>query len=1755
MAEINFDAVLVDALSAPLQAIADNLIKVSDAVTAMSQNLKDSFDANTVAVETLTTAVEVLSISVDDNSVAVDALTTSINSGLVPAIEFATEYIDLLITSQDNLVAALDRNTISTDANTVALDANSTVMLDLTTAIQNLIAALGAMATAQAATSVTIDNSVNVTNNYTTVINNNTRALQQNRVAQEEEATAGEAGSMARAGGYGAILGATMLLGMAGAAVKVGIDLVKMGADGEAALNHVAALTGASADQMTYYKSQIEALAPVAGKTISDLSNGLYDIVSAGYQGADAMNVLNYAAKAAAAGETDLHTVTVGVTSVMRSFGLSADQASTATDVLIEGVRLGRAPFADFSRAIGLVGVVSSEAGIGIGDATAALSTLTLTYPSVRNAGQGLQALILDLSANAGTLADRAHKMGLEFDENALKSIPTLSGKLAYLQKVTGGNEDEMKKLLANSAALKAELFLTGQGASILAQNEQAMAGAAGMTDAAFKTHTATMKAHVEEMTGALSVLAIHISALAEPMINAALSALTQMFTALATAFEKHANIMKPLLIALAVLIGSTLVAAIIALSVILSSMATAALGIAGPIIAVELAIAALVTALIYAYNHSGPFRDAINQLWGAIKQLGQALGSGVIALIQGIGKYAREAAQGFGDLFGHMQPVQQSFDTFQTVTENVNGHMVKMRREVEGVKTVLVEVRGPLSPVVDGIRWFTTEVGKLTDKIKELLPHTYTTYNTFTGVSVVTEKVNGHIVHFHEQVTKVIPVVHHAGLTLHELWDKFHKVLGVVAPFLPLLAGLGVGFGVFRILKSLNLTHLFLLVQLLVKVHGGLSLLVRPFAAVSSAFMGAMRMGFGFRGALQAVLHLITGGLINAIKGVGMALWGLATNPFVLVAVGIAAVVALLVFAFIHWWKTSEQFREIVKTVIGTLADLGKTIMAQVHPIIKTLIDVWKHNLLPAIHQGQQLFNTLKPVLLAIAAVITGGLLVAFATLIGLLKGLVMALSWVIQGAIRFAAGLFQTIVGEVKLIIDVLKGLFTIFKDLFSGNFSKLGSDVKNLLGKLAGDVGNIFHGMISMIVGLIQGLPGAVFKLLAGFVTGFLGFFAHIFDKLVGHSIVPEMVLKIIWWIATLPLRLLEIGVKIIGALIGTFLKLAGELPKLALKAVGAIVGAFAALPGMLAGIIGKAATAVIHGLGNMAKGGLHAVGGLIHGIGGLFGGGHHHAKKTTDAMSADVVKSLKEMHKGGTTAVAALKNMSIQHIEAMAHYLIKKIHDTKNPVEKAMLEMQLKGVEQMAIMKMKVSTHATQMHTNVTKSTQGMLTTVIAHLKTMATQAATHASAMKTHSLAHIMAMHRLAIMHAEQMRAALILKMQQTKDPVVKHMMEMKLKSLDHFITMQQKIVQHAQVMSTQSQAHALAMKVGIIAHFLAMKNTSMAHAKAMKEQTLTHFIDMNIRSVQHLHDMATKIQNEMKNTKDASVKHALEMKLQTIQHLTQMHEHAISMAVSARAKLEANAKAQATNVVNAHKGLSSGVLGEVGKMASDLIAKAKGMGDDTNTHFTHMHKQTLDTFDDMNVKATGKFHDLGNNLTKSVSGIPGQATQWGSNIGQNLANGINSAKGAVGSAVQGIASEIAALIGFHSPTKKGPGRDADKWVPNLVNMMTDGFERGGGPMGRATAKFADTIKKGILTGAGSGLTADGGILRGSRGAPLVGGAGNGTMNVTIKLEGSMGAGLALLNAADRKRYVQQIADELAQQSRIQGRVENGYSGY
>ena len=252
--------------------------------------------------------------------------------------------------------------------------------------------------------------------------------------------------------------------------VAAGAAIVKTGIDFDTTLRQIVALTDTTADEIGGIRSQILDLAKVVGKDPTELARGFYFLASAGFDTAQALDILTQTAKASAAGLGETSDISKVVGAAINAFGKENLTATDAVDQLIRAVKDGAAEAPDFASSLGDVISVAASMGATFADTSAAIAAMTLTGVDANtastNLGQVLSSLLKPTTQAEGALKEMGlSSAGLrqELKEKGLLSL------LQTLQAKFEGNDTAASTVFGNIRALRGVLALLGLDSKQLA--------------------------------------------------------------------------------------------------------------------------------------------------------------------------------------------------------------------------------------------------------------------------------------------------------------------------------------------------------------------------------------------------------------------------------------------------------------------------------------------------------------------------------------------------------------------------------------------------------------------------------------------------------------------------------------------------------------------------------------------------------------------------------------------------------------------------------------------------------------------------------------------------------------------------------------------------------------------------------------------------------------------------------------------------------------------------------------------------------------------------------------------------------------------------------------------------------------------------------------------------------------------------------------------------------------------------------------
>ena len=237
---------------------------------------------------------------------------------------------------------------------------------------------------------------------------------------------------------------------------------------------------------MQKVRDEIRAVSDETGAGVADLSESVYQAISAGVDAGHAVSFVKDMTIAAKAGFTDTTTAVNGVTTVLNAYGKSAEEASHITDQMLLAQNFGKTSFGEMAQSMGNVIPIAAQLNVSTQELFGSIAVLTKNGIATSEAITGLKAAysnILKPSSQAATLAER---LGLEFNAAHLQSV----GWVMFLEEVktaTGGDAEQMAQLFGSVEGLNSILVLTGKGVGDFDKVMKQMADSAGMTQEAYE--------------------------------------------------------------------------------------------------------------------------------------------------------------------------------------------------------------------------------------------------------------------------------------------------------------------------------------------------------------------------------------------------------------------------------------------------------------------------------------------------------------------------------------------------------------------------------------------------------------------------------------------------------------------------------------------------------------------------------------------------------------------------------------------------------------------------------------------------------------------------------------------------------------------------------------------------------------------------------------------------------------------------------------------------------------------------------------------------------------------------------------------------------------------------------------------------------------------------------------------------------------------------------------------------------------------
>lgn len=253
----------------------------------------------------------------------------------------------------------------------------------------------------------------------------------------------------------GAVVGTALVAGFA-AAVRGAVQF-------EAVMRNVSTISVDARKDFEGSAQGVLNLSKVLPQSAKTLAEGLYDIASSGFQGAEGMKVLKASAEAASAGLSTTSTSARAITAVLNAYGLSADSAAQVSDVLFETVNVGVVTFEEFAQNLGDFVGMAAALRVPIQDAAAAFAVMTLNGINAAEAATSLNRVMQSFLQPTEAMTKTMHDLGYE-SASAAVAQDGLRTVMIRLREETGGSAVAMTELFDDVRSLRGALALLNDG-------------------------------------------------------------------------------------------------------------------------------------------------------------------------------------------------------------------------------------------------------------------------------------------------------------------------------------------------------------------------------------------------------------------------------------------------------------------------------------------------------------------------------------------------------------------------------------------------------------------------------------------------------------------------------------------------------------------------------------------------------------------------------------------------------------------------------------------------------------------------------------------------------------------------------------------------------------------------------------------------------------------------------------------------------------------------------------------------------------------------------------------------------------------------------------------------------------------------------------------------------------------------------------------------------------------------------------------
>ena len=557
----------------------------------------------------------------------------------------------------------------------------------------------------------------------------------------------------------------------------LGIAAVKTAADFDSAMSQVAAVSGATGDDLQSLRDKAREMGEKTKFSASEAAEAMNYMAMAGWKSKDMISGIDGIMNLAAASGEDLATTSDIVTDALTAFGLTAADSGHFADILAAASSNANTNVSMMGETFKYCAPIAGALGFSAEDTAEAIGLMANAGIKSSQAGTALRTIMNNLAGEVKISGQAIGDVTIA-TTNADGSMRSLSDILADCRVAFGGLTESEKAQAAESLVGKNAMsgFLALMNAA--PADIEKLSGAIDNCDGTAEKMAATMQ---DNLMGQLTILKSQLEELAISFGEMLMPAIRNIVTKIQEFVDKlngmdegtREMILKIGLLVAAlgpflVILGTTIAkigtamkgfvqlangfnklkVAVQGGTGLFGKLGAAIGGISAPVVAVVAVIGTLVAAFLHLWNTNEGFREAIIAIWSQIKETFSSFCQGIVDRLNALGFSFQDITQvisavwnGFCSLLapvfeGAFQAIAAVLSTVLDVITGIldvfiglfTGNWSQMWSGVqtifsgvwEGIKGVLSAALGIIQGIVDVfLGWFGTNWSEVWTNIK----------------------------------------------------------------------------------------------------------------------------------------------------------------------------------------------------------------------------------------------------------------------------------------------------------------------------------------------------------------------------------------------------------------------------------------------------------------------------------------------------------------------------------------------------------------------------------------------------------------------------------------------------------------------------------------------------------------------------------------------------------------------------------------------------------------------------------------------------------------------------------------------------------------------------------------------------------------------------------------------------------------------------------------------------------------------------